>query len=311
MTESGRRTSHHGRAFLFGLFLVALAQSTTFAAAVKPQPPNTEAMLRSFKPGVTVRAQVEQSLGQPQKSESTPEGLVAYTYASAKNGSKAGDNVSGLATMAGMGSWLLPTQMGMVTMGMSAVAGAGGTAMKAGSKKGGGTGDVFYVVFDRDGRLARWKGVTGGHEVSSSDHGGIPTLPQQAIDEAAAQAQPQPLAQDPTMPATAAPPPSGVHLGLRVLPIDLITGEAARADLDAAGIVGFFVAYASPGEPGALAGLAPNDLVYLIDGTLIATHTDLDRTLARLRPGATVTMRFYRHDPATGHWNEQITQVKF
>jgi len=51
--------------------------------------------------------------------------------------------------------------------------------------------------------------------------------------------------------------------------------------------------------------------VYLIDGTLIATHTDLDRTLARLRPGATVTMRFYRHDPATGHWNEQITQVKF
>jgi len=27
---------------------------------------------------------------------------VAYTYASAKNGSKAGDNVSGLATMAGM-----------------------------------------------------------------------------------------------------------------------------------------------------------------------------------------------------------------
>ena len=309
MAGSGRRTSHRGRAFLFGLFLVALAQSTTFAAAVKPQPPNTEAMLRSFKPGVTVRAQVEQSLGQPQKSESTPEGLVAYTYASAKNGSKAGDNVSGLATMAGMGSWLLPTQMGMVTMGMSAVAGAGGTAMKAGSKKGGGTGDVFYVVFDRDGRLARWKGEAGGRVVSSSDHGGIPLLPQQTIDQAVAMQQPS--GDDPAMPATAAPPPSGVHLGLRILPIDLIAGEAARADLDAAGIVGFYVAYASPGEPGAVAGLEPNDLVYLIDGTLIATHTDLERTLARLHPGATVAVRFYRHDPATGHWNEQITQVKF
>ena len=299
----------HGRAVLVGLFLVTLAVSSTFAAARKPEAPNTEALLRTMKPGVTTRAQVEQNLGQPQKSESTPEGLTLYTYAAAtKGGSKTGDNVSGLATMAGMGSWLMPTQMGIVTAGVSAVAGAGGTAMKVGSKKSGGTGDAFYVVFDRDGRLARWKGVTGGREVSSSDHGGIPLLPQQTIDQAATLQQPS--ADDPAMPATAATA-RGAHLGLHILPIEAITGNAAIADLNAAGIVGFYVVNALPGQPGTVAGLQPNDLVYLIDGTLITNVADLNRTLARLHPGDAVAVRFYRNDPATGRWNEIITQVKF
>ena len=288
----------HGR-----MALVIAAVLAASAARADPAPSPAASFvstLRTLPTVVTSETDAKRVLGGPQREASAGDKMSVLIYAP---GSGGGSGIGGLADLAGMAAWLMPTQLGMATETISAVAGMGSNVVTAAAGKGGPKGDyTILMLFDREGRLVSWKGTADGQPVRSSDGGTLSPASDEELQQTAR-----------TLAAQPAPPSDGKpHLGARVILVPGgITLPEAKAQAERAGMCGLLIMGLAPGSPAERAGLRLNDLVFVVDGELIASADDLQHVLARAHAGKPMNVLYYRVDPAKKEWRMAQAKVTF
>lgn len=254
--------------------------------------------LRSLKVGEITQAQAVRLLGDPQKQQATKDGgSVIFTYENNSDAGK-GNGLGSIATIAGLAAYLMPTQLGMATEVAAEAAGtagnvANGLTASGSSNEPSGSYQVL-IAFDRESRFISWAGTVNGKKVSSSEGGSIPII---------------------KFPGTqvASPPPADgkAHLSVGGAMLSEITDPAVRAALDAGGFTGFAIGSVYPGGVAERAGLRTGDIIYLMDGTLIASKEDLYRVLNRLRPGDTIWATVLKINDQSNYWTPKDIQISF
>ena len=279
---------------------VVLGASAVRADSVPSSAASFVSKLRALPTVVTSQTDARRALGKPQREASAGDGMTVLVYAAGGGG---GSNIGDLADLAGLAAWLMPAQMGMATETVSAIAGMGGSAVSQASGSGSTKSDyTIMMLFDREGRLVGWKGTADGQPVRSSDSG---------VMGFATDAELQQIAQTPTnqpSPASDGKP----HLGARVLLVPGgFTVPDTRKQAERTGMCGMLILNLVHGSPAERAGLRLNDLVFIVDGELIASANDLQNVLARTRPGKAVNVLYYRLDSAKKEWVTAQAKMTF
>jgi membrane-associated protease RseP (regulator of RpoE activity) len=258
--------------------------------------------LRTLPTVVTSETDAKRVLGAPQREAGAGDGMSVLIYAPGDGVGSSG-GIGGFADLAGMAAWLMPTQLGMATETVSAVAGMGSNVVTATAGKGRPRGDyAILMLFDREGRLVGWKGTADGQPVRSSDGGTLSGATDEELQQAGR-----------TLAAQPAPTNDGKpHLGARVILVPGgITLSEAKAQAERTGMCGLLIMSLAPGSPAERAGLRLNDLVFVMDGDLIATADDLQHVLTRAHAGKAMNVLYYRIDPAKNEWAMAQAKVTF
>ncbi len=220
---------------------------------------------------------------------------MLLTYEQDSNGAT-DSGLGDVATLAGLASWLMPTQIGMVTQEAAAAVGAGSSIMSSSSSHGSSDSYSVLILFDREHRFVHWAGTMNGEKIWSSSIGGIPHIipnkkPLEVLPWANADGK--------------------AHLGAVGSLLSEVSGSAARAELDAGDISGFYLVHVPPGSPADSAGLRAGDIIYMMDGTLIVSREDLARVMNRVRLGDTIWLSILKVNDQGTRWTPRDIKLSF
>lgn len=262
----------------------------------------TAQQVRALQVGKTTYAQVLAQFGQPSQVETGTDGTKAVAYV----GSGAHLNATSVASLLGsVASVFVPGAAGLATSTASLAANslAGGTE---------GNASTMAMLFDRDGRLVRYKAVimTSSSGMLVGSRSSTQTI---SSEDGAA---PMPNVSVRLTPAQIASiesvkwPADKPRLGIAAPPVSSL-GPDEQAQFAAAKFDGMVIAYVLPGSVAEKAGLRVNDYLYMLNGTLVDSAASLAQAMHTVKIGDMIAARAIRIDQANHVAVDKLFRLQF